>query len=215
LMDVSGEFVLQDFEFTLLSKEKLWNLIRKELNYYDLHRPLVVKNSITLSTHSPYIFPPIPGKIPQDGYCTPEWISSVTPANNPYVGNILFNNYGTLGPRHVIWRYQKPNFYYQGYASDTLEIVACYRRSYDIIKADGEIVDVNIQNLSLFNDNYFFDLLKGRFMESIGRSRRAFTLADFPISMDAGELVSEGVEIVKEAKETIETLNSWGLSVGR
>ena len=54
-------------------------------------------------------------------------------------------------------------------------------------------------------DGDFFGLLAARFMKTVGRSRRAFTIEDLPISADADTLVSDGKE--KEA-EVIEDLQA-------
>lgn len=49
----------------------------------------------------------------------------------------------------------------------------------------------------------FFDYLTGKFMQALGRSRRAFTIADLPITLDAAELVSEGERKVEDAMSKI------------
>ena len=53
------------------------------------------------------------------------------------------------------------------------------------------------------------------FMIGIGRSRRAFTLNDLPILMDAGEIVSEGRELYREViEEELPKYQKFHLSYG-
>lgn len=50
-------------------------------------------------------------------------------------------------------------------------------------------------------DQAFLKLCQAMFMIGIGRSRRAFTLNDLPILMDASEIVSDGRELYQEVIE--------------
>lgn len=62
-------------------------------------------------------------------------------------------------------------------------------------------------------DQEFIDLLVGRFLISLGKSRRAFTIEALPIKVDAEELVSEGKELEENAKkEILENKHEWFLS---
>jgi hypothetical protein len=65
------------------------------------------------------------------------------------------------------------------------------------------------------NDDSFIDLLTGRFLKAVGRARNAFTIGDLPIKADSSELISEGKELEKQAKEEIQTIKklfaiTWG-----
>ena len=46
-------------------------------------------------------------------------------------------------------------------------------------------ISYKIDTISSSRDGIFFDIVRGMFMLGIGRSRRAFTLNDLPITMDA------------------------------
>lgn len=76
------------------------------------------------------------------------------------------------------WVYRKPDVY-ANFSGDA-EVEAIYQY---IINPD-DTVDVD--------DDLFVDLVTALFLISIGRSRRAFTVEDIPISTDATDLVSEG-----------------------
>jgi hypothetical protein len=60
------------------------------------------------------------------------------------------------------------------------------------------------------DDNFdeFFDLLKAKFMQAVGRSRRAFMLNEMPVTMDAETMVEEGKTLEEEVTIIIEEVNS-------
>lgn len=61
----------------------------------------------------------------------------------------------------------------------------------------------------------FFDLLTAKFMITLGRNRRAFTIDDLPITTDADTMISDGEEKLAEALESlIENDSNWFLSLG-
>jgi hypothetical protein len=63
------------------------------------------------------------------------------------------------------------------------------------------------------NDDEFIDLLVAKFLIAVGRSRRAFTLNDLPITTDAAELVSEGKELEDKAmQDLIDNKMKWYLA---
>ncbi len=53
------------------------------------------------------------------------------------------------------------------------------------------------------DEDTFFALLTGRFLQTIGRFRRAFTIGEIPITMDASELVSDGLEMATAAEDDL------------
>ena len=61
-------------------------------------------------------------------------------------------------------------------------------------------------------DHRFLKLMQGRFMQALGRSRKAFTLNDLPITSDAAEMVSSGKEIETEAITEINESGKWWLA---
>jgi hypothetical protein len=58
-------------------------------------------------------------------------------------------------------------------------------------------------------DHRFLKLVQGRFMQALGRSRKAFILNDLPITSDAPEMVSTGKEIEKEAIDEMNESGKW------
>lgn len=64
-------------------------------------------------------------------------------------------------------------------------------------------------------DMEFLDLLTGKFMQALGRNRKAFTLAELPLTSDADEMVSDGKEREERALEGIfENKKKWYLAWG-
>jgi hypothetical protein len=80
------------------------------------------------------------------------------------------------------------------------KIRMCWRHVVEEI--DGADKDKQFVVKTLGNrDQAFIKLCQAMFMIGVGRSRRAFTLNDLPIIMDASEIVQEGRELYKEVIE--------------
>ena len=66
----------------------------------------------------------------------------------------------------------------------------------------GDKIEYRVDTITDADDE-FFEILTGKFMKALGRSRRAFTINELPITMDASELVSEGDEMIRAAEESL------------
>lgn len=98
---------------------------------------------------------------------------------------------------------------YRGFYS----VVGVYRHKIkEVDNLDGTFT-YSIPTLST-SDQLFIQLCQGLFLKGIGRSRRAFTLNDLPVLMDAGEIVSEGKEMYNEAFEKLENKQKFHLAWG-
>lgn len=71
----------------------------------------------------------------------------------------------------------------------------------------------HLPNITLRDDS-FMNLLQGMFLQGLGRSRRAFTLTDLPIVMDADTIASEGKEMITEAKLQMQQESKFYLAYG-
>ena len=60
----------------------------------------------------------------------------------------------------------------------------------------------------------FFALLTAKFIQTVGRSRRAFTLEDLPISSDADTMVGDGKEMEQEAIEQLQNNTAIHIGIG-
>ncbi len=70
----------------------------------------------------------------------------------------------------------------------------------------------NLPNIT-YKDHRFLSLVQGRFMQGLGRSRKAFILNDLPITSDASDMVSAGKEIEKEALTEMQENGKWWMSM--
>jgi hypothetical protein len=92
--------------------------------------------------------------------------------------------------------------------SSKWRILACF---YHIIEKTDEVYEVKTITS---HDHVFFKLLQAYFLQGIGRSRRAFTLNDLPIIMDASDIASEGKEMESSAMEELKNIQSFHLAMG-
>ena len=149
---------------------------------------------------------------------TPDWISDVMPSRlygiNPYYlfKNIDPNWNADLQEKAQIpFVYRKPELYVSVSAEFDIHAVWKHRIIETQDQFEGFIFEIpTISN----DDTMFFKLLQGLFLTSIGRSRKAFTLNDLAITMDATEIASEGQEIYDKAMEDLENHQKFYLSWG-
>ena len=149
---------------------------------------------------------------------TPDWISDVMPVRlygiNPfYVFKNLDPNWNNnlQEKAQMPFQYRKPKLYVSVSAEWDIHAVWKHRVIETQTEQEGYLYEVPTISV---DDVIFFRLLKGMFLQSIGRSRRAFTINDLPIAMDAAEIASEGQEILDKAMEDIENHQKFYLAWG-
>jgi len=141
----------------------------------------------------------------------PDWIPDVLPIRSSGGFGIFqqvktaeqhlsrtYDPSGDLVKREFVYRYRKPTLYVP--FSGDFDIN--YVRKHKLVEKDGEKQVTTLDDVD--QDASFFELLTGHFLTSIGRYRRAFTVEEAPITMDASELVSEGNEMIERAKEDMQ-----------
>lgn len=212
VMIESGEFILGDLENTLLDTDKFWKLVVRSLKTYDRYRAYTATRNVSVRS----------GKftyMTTHEYGIPDWISSVTPVEvTGAIGIYQFaqrevseriDEFTLLEiPRGFQWRYDKPALY--ATENGWMEVIEHYEHSYTTTEdSTGLVEEAALPTLDLGEDKLFIDLLVGKFLQALGRSRRAFTLEELPINMDAAELVTEGTELWNE---TITKLEEGGAS---
>ena len=146
----------------------------------------------------------------------PDWLSIVRPTNShsgpyrrPMTGNELIN------PIQAPWDYNLDSGVLTVPFNDTYKVVAVY--DHVIVETDdpdspGNIL-YSVPSIS-YNDVEFFQILQGLFLQSIGKSRRSFTLNDLPITMDADTIAAEGVDMVEKAVEAMADIQKIRLAWG-
>lgn len=152
----------------------------------------------------------------------PDWISEVTPVRpiGPSVGgfgvvagiNSTSNvNPELIDPVQAPWDYCKPVLTVP--FSANYKVIAVYKHWIEKDETDPTKPKYSVPKIT-FDDNVFFDLLRAYFLQGVGRSRRAFTLSDLPIVMDADQMISEGDALLERAMEDLQNIQKFYLADG-
>lgn len=153
----------------------------------------------------------------------PDWISEVTPIRYyGYYSSAFFgggatpSNYQSelVDPLQSPWVYDKPLLTVP--YSCKYSILAVYNHIVEIVpnevdengRAVYEVKTITIE------DHLFLDLLRSMFLLGIGKSRRAFTMNDLPIILDADQIASEAKELEESVLEKLNTIQQFHLSMG-
>jgi hypothetical protein len=172
-----------------------------------------------IGAESQNVFSPFVSERNRDPGRVPLWIMEVTPVNVLTVAGILYliqeTRFTSVAeqsilhePRTFLWKYEAPILYLTETGLMDIRAAYTYQRI-EIYDADNKLVDVNFVNVDEGKDEIFIDMVLGKFLQKIGRSRRAFTLEGQPVQYDATELVSEGIEIYAQAKERLYDQSAW------
>ena len=224
VMTESGEFIVGDLETTQIDRHRFHLIVKRSLALYGKYRPLTER--MTLHVDSTV-------DLSMGGANTPpEWISRVVPLGTNGIdentnlsaaqlvyGSGDFGNfnssYSRPAPRNIPWEYNKPIL--SIYGSDDMFDITAHRtlELTNIVKdeATNRVTEAKVDGIG-YQDELFLDLLVGYFLIALGRSRRAFTLNDLPVTMDAGELVGEGDEKIQTARELLQEQSNWSLALG-
>lgn len=213
----SGEFIIGDLDALNLDREKFWLLSKRVLGVYNKYRAYTVNHNITVSAGL-YVY------TTSSTYGIPSWISAVVPVQVTNVIDIYryhqkavsekIDEYTLLEiPRGFEWRYEDPKLYVT--EDGIMDVTEHHNHDYTETTTDGGVLTgVAFSTLDITEDRFFIDLLVARFMIAVGRSRRAFTLNDLPITMDASELVTEGNELWDRTIEKLEETGRWWDAIG-
>lgn len=180
----TGQYI-SDLDSTLLDKPKVVRMIKKELATYSRYKPKTVIKPLSLYNGKTFD-ETIDGEVPR-------FISSINTERmqaNP-AATSLFNNI----PRPIsnyYWRYHKPVLYFT-FPSGLYETTYLVDYKYD---DDDDLIEGMEPDVY---DNFFTELLIGRFLMSVGRSRKAFTVDELPINTDADAMVSTGESMYEKA----------------
>jgi hypothetical protein len=146
----------------------------------------------------------------------PDWISDLIPVRLAGVHPWYFRqkeewvNKELEYKRQFPWEYRRPHLYVP--VQSIYEVTAVYHHRIKEKSSDepvgSGVLKKNYEVLTIDERaDHFFDLLRGRFLKALGRNRRAFTLNELPITVDAAELVSEGDQIEKDALEQLSNVD--------
>lgn len=135
----------------------------------------------------------------------PEWISKIMPIRIAGVVPYYFRGYdqpvaNVYVKNEIPFEYRKPTLTVP--VSATYEIYGVYNHKLVEVDLGNGKKTWTVDSIT-DNEDEFLDLLTAKFLIGLGRSRRAFTMQDMPLTTDASDLVSEGKEMEKEAMEEL------------
>ena len=168
------------------------------------------------------------GVFNRDPGMIPMWVSEVVPVNVLTTAGILYLIQETRfinvsersilhEPRTFLWHYEHDEDHGILYTTETgrMDITAHYQYPViDMVDSTGKLIDAELKYIDPGKDEIFLEIILGRFLVTLGRSRRAFTMNSSPINFDASELVAEGTEKEREAKERLYENSNWWQSIG-
>ena len=181
---MNSEFPIDKFK--MLFKHQIYPLYQKYVYKTD-------KMNIYITYATPYMFPDP----------APDIVHAVIPVSiyGLYLGELINFRFLThtsylstkpLSRFTIVWDYRKPMLHvgYQG----QVEVRASWKLGYDEVKGEAE-VDPETKDILV-------DLCAGYVMAALGRSRRMVRIGDTNMEFDT-DLVAEGEELVKEARERL------------
>lgn len=223
VMTESGQFIVGELETTQIDRHRFHLIVKRALAVYGRYKPESQRLNVSINNSA---------DLSQGVDRTPDWISRVVPLGTggtdsltgktaaafiygSTMGNGLSDpTYDRPPMRSMPWEYNAPILSVYG-PDDMYDVTAHYEPALtDIVRDDqNKVTDARLNGVG-YRDEHFLDLLVGYFLIALGRSRRAFTLNDLPVTMDGDQMVSEGNEKVQTAREALQEQSSWALALG-
>lgn len=205
----SGEFLVPIDKIELDTK-KFKILVQNALAFYSKHAPKVKNIYINASTITSRQYTFTENTSPLG---IPDFISDIIPLRISGVVPYYLREFDRPKSNLDIkvefpWTYRKPVLTIPTNAE--FDVKAVYHHKLKNIGNDSS--PVWICDTIGDEDVELYDLILGRFLIGLGKSRRAFTIAELPIKADAAELVTEGNIIEEQAKKDIVDDASWYLA---
>lgn len=196
IMLISGEFIVGDLINTQISVPAFYSLVKRTLRDYSRWKPRSETFTVQLNSNK-YFF---------NSADKPASIQAVSIV--PY-GILMAQFHGSSSINY--WTYNRDEGVLEVVGLlGAIQITAHYDSYPTTEERDpttNELVEAEI--LGVRQETLFVDMLQGNFLIALGRSRRAFTLSDLPIAMDASELVSEGQQIIEQTLERLQDNSDW------
>jgi len=203
----SGQFLFTT-ENIEMKPEQFAHLVRQCVATYNRYSPEVRKLWIPqLELSRQYTFQDAPrnadGTLQSlDDLGVPDWISDATPVKFSGTLPFLLREEYQVNPELQIketlpFQYRKPTLTVS--VSAKYEVTAVYYHKVLKISSTQTTHEKYVVETIDDSDEFFFDLLTARFMKSTGRSRRAFTIEDLPISVEGDLFIQEGKDMEEQA----------------
>lgn len=204
----SGQFLIPDTVIEL-RVDKFKALVSHALGSWNNYNPIDRHINVDISTIRQHTFTELgPHGIPVN-------IVDLQPIRISGVAPFFLTEWGRLGDslemkKQFPWEYRKPTLTVP--MTGEFDLHCIYYHKIEVDNTTGGEPAYKVETISE-NDDEFFKLLTGLFLQSLGRSRRAFTLNELPITTDGAELVSEGKQMEDEAMaDLIENKSKWYLA---
>lgn len=218
----SGQFILNKNNIEI-NVDNFRLLLEDALALYNDASPYDQVVTIDFRGNRNFIFPSDYGTLNRP----PDWISEAHPIGG-YGGFNLGNNRSNLpgfGTGHLGNGPGASNLMYDPiqspwiYDEITKTLTVSHADYFKVTIVNDHIIEIDAEGNYFIStvtnrDQILLQLIQGMFLKGIGRSRRAFTLNDLPILMDAGDLVSEGKELVDEALTKMNNIQKFRLASG-
>jgi hypothetical protein len=220
----SGQFIV-DYENLEIDLPRFKRLVVSVLGTFSRYSPVTHKFNFQSASLEKIVFTD-DFRAPLTGHLVgiPAWISSATPvrgrsnlspffqggANGRLPGSAFtFGTVDLVDKDPTPFEYRKPILYlaYPGMwdiKAQSLHRVERLCDPDDLSGDAGKDADLHVRTITE-EDDVFFELLQAKFLISLGRNRRAFTLQPLELSTDGAELVSEGKEQWESAKANLVT----------
>lgn len=191
----SGQFLIPDTVIELkIDKFKL--LVEQTLGVWNNYVPVDKHIYKNLDSGRQYTF------TSNDPDGIPRNIMDLQPIRISGVAPFFLSEYGRLGDSMEIkksfpWEYRRPTLTVP--ITGEFDLHCIYDHIITVDNTTGGEPAYKVDTITV-QDDEFFEILTGKFLQALGRSRRAFTLNELPITVDGSELVSEGKTMEDEAK---------------
>jgi len=217
VISVSGAFSLPSEQIEV-DAEKFRDLVQNSLREYNEHRPYTTKFTLTTTALAFTFLPGFTIALPQDTNVIgpPDSISELIPQRLSGIGAVLQQQFfrrtkrmdPSLERMYFFWEYRNPTLttLYIG----TFDVAAVYYHR--ITQTDEDEPEDQITTITTERDGSFVKLVTGKFMQALGRNRRAFIITEIPLQLDGPELVAEGKEMEAEAMAEMEEKAKWWLA---
>jgi hypothetical protein len=213
----SGQFLLSTDEIELNS-DRFLVLVRAVLAIYNKTEPYELKFNLQLAQRS-FTFTTSTKTLSGAPTGIPDGIADMIPVRIAGISSYFLRDFDGHKSDHLQmkaefpWEYRKPTVYVP--LQGTYDVHAWYSHTVTETSppSEGGKIQYSLDTISHKDDN-FFKLLRGKFLQGLGSSRKAFTITDLPIITDAADLVTQGKDLEKEAIEALQAEAKWWLAWG-
>lgn len=220
LIDRNGGYILGDLDDLSWNLTSFWRVMKNEIDRYQSYVPLKKEFNISNKTALVYDFTYDSHNVGYEGVNTPgepprEVVSAVPLLSGSLLtslpGHFVAMNrhlHETIDPRKFIKDYRKPKLYLT--ETGVFDVRCHYDYQVIITEGSGTISEVEIPDIEKDPLHpVLMDLLSGRFLMAVARSRRAFTYNEMPITTDADQLYKEGEEEYNAALQKLYDQHDW------